>query len=413
MLIGFLIIIIGGTVRIGGAAEGWRRAKEGQRTQLVDFNFDPTVRYTFWTIMIGGTFFYTMLNGSKQAVIQRYNSCKTEREAKLVAWIGIIGMGVVEMLAVICGMVAFAWYAYCDPLTTGRITSRDQLVPLLVMDLFHGIPGLPGIAIAGACCASLSSVSSLINSLAAVIGETIIKNYWTDMSEASYTRLMKFISAFLGLISIGIALLTSFLGGVIQIVLSLGGIFGGPGFGVICLGVFVPRADARSALSGLIVAVIVGLSLEIGARVTGSRSQSNLPVSVERCESLNTSHITEMPMTYQTFTDLAPADYYSETTGFSDVTASEAELHVHRIAIFAISNLHYSTISTVITFIVGVLVSYLPGGKGADACDSAHLTPMVQKYFLKSREEKEGTKKGLGNQYQEVPTEMEDISKNV
>lgn len=47
------------------------------------------------------------------------------------------------------GLVAYAAYSDCDPLTSGRIEKPDQIVPYLVMDKLERLPGLPGLFVAG------------------------------------------------------------------------------------------------------------------------------------------------------------------------------------------------------------------------------------------------------------------------
>lgn len=49
----------------------------------------------------------------------------------------------------------YSMYAECDPITSGVITKPDQILPYYVMDVSAGIPGLPGLFIAGIFCASL------------------------------------------------------------------------------------------------------------------------------------------------------------------------------------------------------------------------------------------------------------------
>jgi len=58
---------------------------------------------------------------------------------------------------------------------SGRISSGDQLMPLYVLDTMGSIPGLTGLFIAGIFSSALSSVSPILNSLAAVTVEDYIK----------------------------------------------------------------------------------------------------------------------------------------------------------------------------------------------------------------------------------------------
>lgn len=53
------------------------------------------------------------------------------------------------------GLVIYATYYRCDPLSTGAISKSDQLLPYFVMDIAGNIPGLPGIFLSGVFSAAL------------------------------------------------------------------------------------------------------------------------------------------------------------------------------------------------------------------------------------------------------------------
>ena len=66
------------------------------------------------------------------------------------------------------GLCIFHHYKDCDPIKAGVIRQGDQLLPLYIVDRMSSVPGLPGLAVAGIFSGCLSTVSSAINSLAAV-----------------------------------------------------------------------------------------------------------------------------------------------------------------------------------------------------------------------------------------------------
>lgn len=47
------------------------------------------------------------------------------------------------------GLLLYATYFDCDPLTTKLAMVGDQLIPLLAMKTLRGIPGMAGLFIAG------------------------------------------------------------------------------------------------------------------------------------------------------------------------------------------------------------------------------------------------------------------------
>ncbi|XP_073203914.1 sodium-coupled monocarboxylate transporter 2 isoform X2 [Lepidochelys kempii] len=83
MVIGFLTVLIQGTVQNGGPTNIWENANNGSRLAVFDFDVDPLRRHTFWTITVGGTFTWLGIYGVNQSTIQRCISCKSEKQAKL------------------------------------------------------------------------------------------------------------------------------------------------------------------------------------------------------------------------------------------------------------------------------------------------------------------------------------------
>ncbi|PIK62332.1 putative sodium-coupled monocarboxylate transporter 1 [Apostichopus japonicus] len=68
MVIGFFLIIIAGCIKVGGIEEVWSRAIEGNRTFAFDFRPDPTIKLSFWSTSIGGSFLVMgMRNQSKSS----------------------------------------------------------------------------------------------------------------------------------------------------------------------------------------------------------------------------------------------------------------------------------------------------------------------------------------------------------
>ena len=52
-LIYLLCISITGVLEVGGVHEVWQLAREGKRTTMGTFDFDPRVRHTYWGSFIG------------------------------------------------------------------------------------------------------------------------------------------------------------------------------------------------------------------------------------------------------------------------------------------------------------------------------------------------------------------------
>ncbi|KAE8294048.1 Sodium/iodide cotransporter [Larimichthys crocea] len=82
MLSGFVAIFIQGTVLVGGPALVLEIAQNGSRINFNDFDADPRKRYSFWSLSVGGTLVWLSMYGVNQAQVQRYISCRSERDGQ-------------------------------------------------------------------------------------------------------------------------------------------------------------------------------------------------------------------------------------------------------------------------------------------------------------------------------------------
>nr|KAF6482129.1 solute carrier family 5 member 5 [Molossus molossus] len=155
MLAGFCVVLVRGTMLVGGPRQVFKLAQNHSRINLMDFDPDPRSRYTFWTFVVGGTLVWLSMYGVNQAQVQRYVACHTEKQAKLALLINQVGLFLIVSTAAGCGIVMFTFYMDCDPILTGRISAPDQYMPLLVLDIFRNLPGVPGLFLACAYSGTL------------------------------------------------------------------------------------------------------------------------------------------------------------------------------------------------------------------------------------------------------------------
>uniref|UniRef100_A0A674HZ92 Solute carrier family 5 member 12 n=1 Tax=Terrapene triunguis TaxID=2587831 RepID=A0A674HZ92_9SAUR len=191
MVVGFLTVLIQGTIQNGGPNNIWENANNGSRLAVFDFDVDPLRRHTFWTIAIGGTFTWLGIYGVNQSTIQRCISCKSEKQAKLALYLNLVGLWVILVCAVFSGLVMYAHFKNCDPWTAGFISAPDQLMPYFVMDIFSTMSGLPGLFVACAFSGTLSTVAASINALATVTFEDFVKYRFPNLSEKMSTWVSK------------------------------------------------------------------------------------------------------------------------------------------------------------------------------------------------------------------------------
>lgn len=82
-------------------------------------------------------------------MIQRFLSLKSKRAARQASVIFSIAVNVLLGMCMFTGLLMYATFYDCDPLTTKLAKAKDQLVPLLAIQTLKDIPGLPGVFMAG------------------------------------------------------------------------------------------------------------------------------------------------------------------------------------------------------------------------------------------------------------------------
>ena len=53
-------------------------------------------------------------------------------------WLNVLGIGTLLLLCAYGGLVMFAYYHDCDPITARQVKKNDQLFPLFVMQVCTG-----------------------------------------------------------------------------------------------------------------------------------------------------------------------------------------------------------------------------------------------------------------------------------
>ncbi|XP_027711547.1 sodium-coupled monocarboxylate transporter 1-like [Vombatus ursinus] len=365
MVAGFVSVIVQATVVQGGIHNILNDSYYGGRLNFWDFNPNPLQRHTFWTIIIGGTFTWTAIYGVNQSQVQRFISCKNRFHAKMSLYINLVGLWAILTCAVFCGLSLYSRYRDCDPWTAKKVSASDQLMPYLVLDILQDYPGLPGLFVACAYSGTLSTVSSSINALAAVTVEDLIKPHFQSLSEKTLSLLSKGTSVLYGALCIGMAALASLMGALLQAALSIFGMVGGPLLGLFSLGILVPFANSIGAFVGLTTGFIISLWIGIGAQLYPPLPERTLPLSLvtDGCNITNSDSQGNWTM----------------TTTEMPLSTSALQIHnVERTPLmdnwYSLSYLYFSMIGTLVTLLVGIIVSLLTGGRKQSTDDRFLLT---------------------------------------
>lgn len=174
-------------------------------------------------------------------MIQRYLALPTLKAGRRALWIFVGGVISLMMLCSYNGLLIYATYKDCDPLTTKLARARDQLLPLFVMDTLGGYPGLSGLFIAGVFSAALSSLSTCLNSMSAVVLEDFFKPFAKKpLSNFAINCIMRSVVVCVGIICVALVIVVQKMGTVLQLTMSLEAITNGPLLGIFTIGILMP-----------------------------------------------------------------------------------------------------------------------------------------------------------------------------
>lgn len=177
-------------------------------------------------------------------MVQRYLSLPTLGAARKAMLLFTIGTTFVLSLCCYNGLLIYAMHYDCDPLSTGLAKAKDQLVPLLVMEVLAVYPGLAGLFVSGIFSAALSSLSTALNSLSAIVLEDFCKPFVKrPLTEFQIRYIMRATVLVFGALAVLLVVIVEKMGAVLQLSMSLGPVTLGPLFGLFIMGIFFPRIN--------------------------------------------------------------------------------------------------------------------------------------------------------------------------
>lgn len=290
-------------------------------------------------------------------MVQRYMSLPNMKKARRA--IAIFTVGIMMFVSVCCyaGLLIYAKYWNCDPLTSGMVNRDDQLFPIYVMETVGEWKGVAGLFIAGVFGAALSSLSVVLNSTAAVLLEDILKGCFKQKpSEKTAAIFVKSSILVLGAAAMGFLFIVEKLGGILGVATSLTAIAAGTTFGIFSLGMLNPWSNSMGAIFGAVSGAVLSGWVSLGSQAAVASRHvvpHKLPVSVEKCPVGN-------------MTGNVETEYPDESGVFP----------LYRLSFHWINPIGIFTV-----LIVGSIVSYLTGGRKNDQIDPELISPVIHRFL--------------------------------
>lgn len=257
------VVIMGGMLLIVGLlvarldmpmTEVWADWAGRGRLEMLDFSLDPAKSLTFWTVVLGISVANLGSYLADQMSLQRYLAAESIPAASRAFTVNAVGVAITIVTLVAAGLLLSTWYQrHPDPALP---TKADHVLAFFIVRELP--PGVAGVLIAAILAATMSSMTSCINSLAGIITtDWLARSGRHRLPEESY-RLGRWISLLIG---VGATLLAGFaenLGSVLDAQAKVMGAFLGPMLTCLVLAVGRRQRPAWTVLAGISAGVIAG-----------------------------------------------------------------------------------------------------------------------------------------------------------
>ena len=231
--------------------------------RLPGFSLDPEKVITIWTLTIGMGINYAAMFFADQMSLQRYLVDETPQSAARSFTLNIAGTIVVLILLFAIGLLLKAWFLAVPD--ANMPVDSDRVLPYFVVNYLP--PGLPGLLVAGILAATMDSITSGINTLAAVITLDFRARFGKPMDAQAGLRFSRWTSAVVGIFATGAALMVGQLGSLFDVGQRVLGVVMGPIFGIVLLAMFAIRVPTVAVFvatfagcAGGIACILVGFA---------------------------------------------------------------------------------------------------------------------------------------------------------
>lgn len=239
----------------GGVAEFVSVAAAEDKTRLLDFSFDLT-KATVWGFIFLVLFDVVLTFPKDQVLMQRVLSTKSAKEAGRSIWTFALIMIPGGFMFYLIGTALYVFYK----------THPERMNPLLTVDatfpLFIAaeLPvGITGLIIAGIFAAAMSTLSSIINSVATMASVDFYERLARNPTPRKSVLFAEVVTVLAGLVGIGAALvLAQFdIRSLFDVSIQLAGLLGGGFAGAYTLGMFTRRANSPGVAIGIGSAIVL------------------------------------------------------------------------------------------------------------------------------------------------------------
>jgi SSS family solute:Na+ symporter len=229
-------------------------AESGDKLRLLDFHFSWNSP-TFWILVFGGVGANLYGYACDQAVIQRYLTTKSEKDAARGIWTSALLVIPASLIFFGIGTVLYSFYKTQPGALNPVIQKSDGIFPWYIVTQLP--PGVSGLLIAGVFAAAMSSLDSSMNSVATAFTTDFYRRLKPQVSDHKCLNVARIVTVAIGLGGMGLALAmdTWNIESLWDQFNRFIGLFGAGLTGLFLLAVFTKRTSGYGALIGLLCSV--------------------------------------------------------------------------------------------------------------------------------------------------------------
>jgi solute:Na+ symporter, SSS family len=244
---------------IGGVIE---RADAAGKLRYFNLSVSLAEPYTLIGCVLGGTFLMISQFGADQTEMQRFLATSSLRRAGWALGSSMVVAAGLGFGLFFVGTALFVFYAE-HPEKGGIGFDSNRIFAKFITEEIPS--GLTGLMVGAVLAASMSTVSSVLNSLATV---SIADLYQRGGRQGS-VKLARIVTCGFGVVGTIAACFGGQFGNVLEASMTISNFFGGSLVGVFLLGMLSRRANALGALVGMAGGLIVVLSVSALSSVAG------------------------------------------------------------------------------------------------------------------------------------------------
>jgi SSS family transporter len=267
----FLLYLMGSLVTLGFLLHripgGWGEvtrvaALNGNKLRFLDFHWDLTKTYTFWSGVIGGSFLTMATHGTDQTIVQRLLAARHQRDSRRA----IITSGFVVLFQfivfLVVGVLLFVFSQHTPLLAPGDRT--DRILPLF---LVREMPtGLAGLLLASILAVAMSNASGSLNSLAASSVMDLNALRGRPIDPVKFLNISRRMTLIWGVILIFFGLIP-WKHSLLETGLAIASLPFGSLLGLFLLGTLDSRANSKGCLFGMSLGLAVVLAVYLGTGI--------------------------------------------------------------------------------------------------------------------------------------------------